>query len=339
MKFRIRYADKVVGLFVVLAMLALAAGIILLGANQRWFSRDFRFITRLNSAAGAAPGTPIFLKGFQIGKIKSLHLTDSNNVDADFIIFDSYYPKVRENSVLELVTSPIGLGTQILFDPGKSDVVLKEGSFIPLADSPEGRDLIDQELVDIPPKDDTITRLLADVSPLLENLNKTVVTVNRTLTEVNRAIAGQSSTPLANIVGQASQAMTKVDNIAGSIGAIADNLRATTAAIRDPTGLIPKLLDAKGSLKTILDDKGALYASITSSLGALQATLKNVEDMTASLNAQMPSIAVTLDEGRTAIKQAQDVLEGLKNNPLLRGGIPKRTEQESTYQSMREGQF
>ena len=40
--------------------------------------------------------------------------------------------------------------------------------------------------------------------------------------------------------------MTKVDAIAGTIGAIADNLRATTAAVRDPTGLIPKLLDAKG---------------------------------------------------------------------------------------------
>ena len=339
MKFRIKYADRIVGLFVLLAALALATGIILLGANQRWFSRDYRFTTRLNSAAGASPGTPIYLKGFQVGKIQRLRLNDQNQVDADFVIFDTYYPKVRENSILELVTSPIGLGTQLLFHPGKSAAVLKEGSFIPLADSPEGKDLIDQELVDIPPKDDTVTRLLADVSPLLENLNKTVVTVNRTLTELNRAIAGQSTTPLANIVTQASDAMTKVDDLAGSIGAIADNLKATTAAIRDPTGLVPKLLDAKGSIKTLLDDKGALYASVTSSLTALQGTLKNVQDIAASLNAQMPSIAVTLEEGRTAIQQAQDVLEGLKNNPLLKGGIPQRAEQQSTYQSMREGQF
>ncbi|MDA8424946.1 MAG: MlaD family protein [Treponema sp.] len=339
MKFRIRYADRVVGLFVLVALLALAAGIILLGANQRWFSRDFHFTTRLDSAAGASPGTPIYLKGFQVGKVERLSLNEGNEVDADFVIFDKYYPKVRENSVLELVTSPIGLGTQLLFDPGKSDAVLKEGSFIPTADSPEGRGLIEQGLVDIPPKDDTITRLLADVSPLLENLNKTVITVDRTLTEVNRAVAGRSDTPLANILGEASKTMTKVDGIAGSIGVIADNLRATTTAIRDPTGLIPRLLDAKGSLKTLLDDKGALYSDISSSLAELQASLKNVQEMTTSLNAQMPSIAVTLDEGRTAIKQAQDVLEGLKNNPLLRGGIPKKTEQESTYQSMREGQF
>ncbi len=124
MKFRIRYADRVVGLFVLVALLALAAGIILLGANQRWFSRDFHFTTRLDSAAGASPGTPIYLKGFQVGKVERLSLNEGNEVDADFVIFDKYYPKVRENSVLELVTSPIGLGTQLLFDPGAHAVFL-----------------------------------------------------------------------------------------------------------------------------------------------------------------------------------------------------------------------
>ena len=39
------------------------------------------------------------------------------------------------------------------------------GSFVPLADSDQGKELIDQGLVDIPTKDDTITRLLAGVNP------------------------------------------------------------------------------------------------------------------------------------------------------------------------------
>ena len=177
MKFRIRYADKVVGLFVVLALLVLAAGIILLGANQRWFSRDFRFTTRLNSAAGAAPGTPIYLKGFQVGKIESLRLNDRNEVDADFAIFDTYYPKVRgkfrprTRDLAHRARNPAPLRSR------EKRRGAQRGSFVPLADSLEGRDLIDQELVDIPPKDDTITRHLGcTATPPLENLNKTVVT-------------------------------------------------------------------------------------------------------------------------------------------------------------------
>jgi phospholipid/cholesterol/gamma-HCH transport system substrate-binding protein len=64
-----------------------------------------------------------------------------------------------------------------------------------------------------------------------------------------------------------------------------------------------------------------------------------VQDISGSIEDQMPTIAVTIDEGRAAIKQAQDVLTGLKNNPLLKGGIPERTEQQPLSQSLREGSF
>jgi phospholipid/cholesterol/gamma-HCH transport system substrate-binding protein len=350
MRFRIKYADKIVGLFVVIAAVFLAAGIILLGANQRWFAKDIRFRTRFTSAAGASPGTAIMMRGFQVGKVTKVKLNDANEVDAEFVIYSGYYPKVKEYSILELSTSPIGLGTQLFFQPGKGEVLAEPGSFIPLADSEEGRDLIDRGLVDIPVKDDTITRLIAGVNPLVENLNKTVVTVNRTLTEINRALAGESAGPLGSIVNDASGAVSNIDvmtrnlsvqtkTLLDSINVISKNLEATTDSIRDPTGLVPKLLDAKGSIKTLLDDKNELYNSINGSVVELQKTLKNVQDITASLSDEMPSIAVTLDEAKVAIKQAQDVMTGLKNNPLLRGGIPVRVERQAQSQSLREGQF
>jgi phospholipid/cholesterol/gamma-HCH transport system substrate-binding protein len=166
MRFRVKYADKFVGLFVVVAALFLVGGIVLLGANQRWFSKDVRFTTRFSSAAGAAPGTAIMMRGFQVGKVVKVKLNDANEVDAEFVVYDNYYPKVKEYSIIELVTSPIGLGTQLLFHPGKGESLAPPGSFIPLADSDEGRDLIDRGLVDIPIKDDPITRLLAGVNPL-----------------------------------------------------------------------------------------------------------------------------------------------------------------------------
>ncbi len=357
MRFRIKHADRIVGLFVLLAAVGLVAGIILLGVNQRWFAKNYHFATRFNSGAGVPPGTAIFMKGFQVGKIERLKLTDDNMVDAGFSIFDTYYGKAKENSVLELVTSPIGLGTQLLFHPGRSKTQLPEGSFVPLADSEAGRALIEQELVDIPPKDDTITRLLANVNPLLENVNKTVVTVNRTLTELNRAISGQTSGPLGRIVTGAADTMEHVDQLVvgvkgqtetlvgqanllvATMAKVADNVEATTASIRDPTGLVPKLLDAKGSIKTILDDKNAIYNKLMASISDIQGALHDVQAITATLSDQMPTIALTIEDTRAAIKQTQDVLEGLKNNPLLKGGITQHQEQQSLNQSMRTGTF
>ncbi len=364
MKFKIKFADQIVGLFILVAVVFFAVIVVLIGANQRWFARDYSFVTSFQSATGVAPGTLIIMKGFTIGKIDELTLNADNAVDAKFHIYDTYYDKVKEYSILELTISPIGLGSQLLFHPGKGEAALPEDAFIPTADSLEGKTIIEQELVEIPPKDDTITRLLANVNPFLENVDKTVVTINRTLTEVNRALAGQSSGPLGNIVNDASAAaaalpgtMENVDAIVADVQtrvaglldqvssllaefeAISGNLVATTDSIRDPTGLVPKLLDPSGSIKTFLNDGNALYNKVMSIIGEVDKSVKSLQGIVTGLNGEMPKIAAVLNETRTAIQQAQDVLEGVKNNPLIRGGVTERVEQQSLYRAMREGSF
>ncbi|PKL22978.1 MAG: hypothetical protein CVV47_17245 [Spirochaetae bacterium HGW-Spirochaetae-3] len=350
MKFKIKFADQIVGLFIIVALVFFVVIVVLIGANQRWFAKDYRFVTSFPSATGVAPGTSIIMKGFTIGKMDKLTLNDDNSVDALFHIYDTYYDKVREYSILELTVSPIGLGSQLLFHPGRSETRLAEGTFIPTADSIDGKALIEQELVEIPPKDDTITRLLANVNPLLENTNKTIVTVNRTLTEVNRALAGQSSGPLGSIVGDTSAItadarervggiLDQVSSLLSELETISANLAETTDSIRDPTGLVTKLLDPSGSIKTFLDDDDALYDKVMSIVGELDKSMSSLQGIVSGLNREMPKIAGLLNETRTAIQQAQDVLEGVKNNPLIRGGITERVEQQPLNQAMREGSF
>ncbi|MBN2875869.1 MAG: MCE family protein, partial [Spirochaetales bacterium] len=151
MKFKIKFADQIVGLFILVALVFFAVIVVLIGANQRWFAKDYFFTTVFQSATGAAPGTSIYMKGFTIGKIDTLTLNENNTVDAEFHIYDTYYDKVREYSILELTVSPIGLGSQLLFHPGLGETQLAEGAFIPTADSIEGQTIIEQELVAIPP--------------------------------------------------------------------------------------------------------------------------------------------------------------------------------------------
>ena len=371
MKFKIKFADQIVGLFIVVALVALGGIIIMLGINQRWFAKNYYFKTVFNSSTNLAAGTAIFMKGFQVGKIDAIRLNDANMVDVDFYIYEEYYPKVKENSLLELSVSPIGLGAQLLFHPGLSDQLLAEGSFMYTTDSIEGQIIIEQELVAIPVKDDTITRLLSNVNPVLENVNRTLVTVNRTLTEVNRALAGQSTGPLGSIVGDISattarlpatignvndtvamlraridtlmnqvdsllnEAQTSVSNVNGITG----NLEQTTAALRDPTGLIPRLLDPEGSIATFLDDDNALFNRVMSIIGQVEQSVRSLQQIVTSLNGEMPQIASVLNETKVAIERAQDVLEGIRNNPLIRGGITEQATQESLYNSMREGNF
>ena len=42
---------------------------------------------------------------------------------------------------------------------------------------------------------------------------------------------------------------------------------------------------------------------------------------------------------QTLLKQMQDVMEGLKNNPLLKNGISEKPEKESATPKLREDNF
>jgi len=371
MKFRIRFADQIVGAFVLLALAMLAVIMVAVGSRQRWFSRDYTYISSFSSGSGISVGTPILLKGFQIGRIHAVSLNDRNEADIVFKIYDTYVDKVRKNSILEYVTSPIGLGSQLLFHPGTSDQHAEENSFIPSFDTEAGRRLVSDGLVDRPPKDDTITRLLSNVNPLVENVNATVIQLEKVLAQANAALAGTGSGPVADALEQASAAVAGVNNLVGQVNGIVGeasprvdailaqveamaasaksaaesvvvigaNFEKTSEAFKDPTGIIPKLIDPKGSLKTLLDDGDRLFDKVDNSLASVEGALGNLEGATETLSTQMPRIAATIEEARLAIVQAQDVLVGLKNNPLLRGGIPERVDPRSAPTSLRTTDF
>ncbi|RKX78228.1 MAG: hypothetical protein DRP87_06860 [Spirochaetes bacterium] len=358
MKFRIRYADQIVGMFVLLAIASLAGILIFMGINQRWFAKDYYFNSRFLSGEGLNVGMTITLKGFPIGKVSAISLNEQNQVDVEFYIMDTYYEKVKQNSILELATNPLGLGGGLLFHPGKNEgEPLPEFSFIPSLSLPEGKELVVKGLVEISSREDAINSLLGKVEPVLVNVNQTLLSVNTLIMTMNETLEGNHKGPLGKILADAenmteqlntlladtsriiAETTDKINELLNDLQYISDNVGATTAALRDPTGLIPKLLDPKGSIKTFLDDDNMLYAQIEEILKGVDETIEQFKDFSEFISSTSPQISGLLEDSRDALDQGKDVLEGIKNNPLIRGGIPKQMEQPTTFQSYRDEDF
>lgn len=358
MKFRIKFAQQVVGTFILLALVLLAVTLILMGVNQRWFAKNYSFHSKFQSAEGLSLGMSIKLRGFEIGKLSRIELTEGNRVIVNLDIYDTYYPKVKPNSVLELVSSPIGIGGGLVFLPGKNtEPPMKEFEYIPSTDSPEGKELVDKGLVDKLPGNEAITGIINQVEPLLKDVHTTVLGVNQLLAQVNSALEGTSGKLAPGMVGQLQtllgginstimnvnetivMAAGHTDQILANVGSISTDIARVTADIEDSKGLIPKLLDPKGSMATLLDDNNAIYNQIQGLLRQLNDTLKEVNTFTRFINKQSPQITGIMEESKQAIKQTQDVLEGLSNNPLLKGGITERKAQGDTFRAFREEDF
>ena len=173
MKFRIRYADKVVGIFIIVALLSLVFVIFLLGRTQRWFSRDYSYITYLTTASGINRNMPVIFRGINIGNVKSFRLTEDNQIEVIFVIHSEFNDRARQGSLVEMSVSPIGFGSRFIFHPGLGEA-LEEGDLVPLRGSPEGLALEVLRLTNTPPNDDPIAVLMAQ-APVIVNDIETII--------------------------------------------------------------------------------------------------------------------------------------------------------------------
>lgn len=348
MKFKIRFAEQIVGLFVLLAVAMLAAVLVLMGTNQRWFAKDYYFSSKFPSADGLSTGMAIRFKGFQIGVVDAISLDADNSVGLRFHIYDTYIDKVTQNSVLELATSPIGLGGGLSFHPGKgAGPHIPEGSYIPSTSTAEGQALVKQGLVEIPQNVDTITKLIGEVGPILQNVNATLDSMQELVATANGSIKGRAPGSVGGTLVSAQSTVENLNTVVGQMGSkvnsVLDNLNAVSEEVKkaseSPNGVVQGLLKPTGSVSTLLNDKNALYDKLNATLDSLNQTVKQLQDFVQYLNNTTPQISGILDQGRQTLVQGKDVLEGIRNNPLIRGGIPKQVAQPSTATGYRGGGF
>jgi phospholipid/cholesterol/gamma-HCH transport system substrate-binding protein len=318
MRFAIRFADKIVGLFVLLAIGGLLGVVIILGANQRWFAKSYHFFTVFQSAKGISRGMPITFKGFEIGKVDSLEMNVNNEVVVHYNIYDSYYPKVKLNSVIELASSP--LGSSLLFYPGRShSSPLEEDSEIPSINSETGKSITTFRLAEIPDKsEDSISAILKNVDEITSQIN---VLVKNNADELDKMVKSLSAITVSLAGALEGQGSGPVAEIFNKFRDTARNIEALTA---DVNGLIPKLLDPTGGKE--------VYPKI-------YAILQNIENMSIELRRFADYLTGTEPQISGILKQGKDVLEGISNNPLISGGITKELEQPSTIKSYRDEEF
>ena len=331
MKLTIRFADKIVGAFIILALGILVFAIFMLGSNQRWFSRDYYFKTYFSSAAGLSQNMAVQYKGFTIGHVKSIRLAENDLVEVRFTIFDIYIDRVKQGSLVDVNVSPIGMGNQFLFFSGKGNDLISEGETIPAVNSHEGRQLQAMGLTDLSEQGDGISAILNRAGTLFD-------TLNILLADVQEALAGTSQSSLGRIVGNVETMTEKIsgdviddvlNSIATQIEPILANIREISAGIAAPDS----------SVMAILDSDGEVYADLAASLDAISGILQNLEKTSDFIPAQLPQVAVMLTNLHIALRNANDTIVALNNNPLLRGGIPERKETKTGGAQTRDLEF
>jgi phospholipid/cholesterol/gamma-HCH transport system substrate-binding protein len=312
MKFSIRFADKIVGTLVILALAILIFVIFMLGSNQRWFARDYQYKTYFTSASGLSINMAIQYKGFTIGNVKKISLTENDEVEVQFTIFEEHRDRVRNGSLVEALISPIGLGNTFIFHPGRGEKLIPEGMLIPEVSSAEAKALIAAGLVTRPESTaDDINAILSQVRLLIE-------TVNIALS----GSEGSAELDIGRIIGNLS-------DITSGFVPIVENLEKVMEQASAPLG----------TLMAILDGQGDFYSSLEQAIVSLAGIIESLDTTAEFLPTAVPQLTVLISQLNVTISSVQNLLTALENNPLLKGGVPERRESGPGGASPRDMEF
>jgi phospholipid/cholesterol/gamma-HCH transport system substrate-binding protein len=356
MKFRVRFAEQIVGLFIIIALASLTFVIVMMGRSQRWFNRDPHFFTEFDSAAGLSRNMPVLYKGFTIGNVINFGLQGKDMVEVEFSIQKDFWDNdlVMEGSIVELVINPIGLGNQFHFYPGKGDVRLESGAFIHRIGSDIAQGYIRRNLVDISSNEDSIPVLFSRVNSLIDHLQEAfgagsdtteigqiVKSINSFTAELNEALgAGSDTTEIGQIVGNINRAVSDMEPLQDTIDGLVAMLGATLAAVNpviETIGVLAaKANDPAGTVGALLEPNSVIYEDLVRSLNSLAGTLEELENIATFATRQLPQISGLIFDIRSAILPAKEVLEALTNNPLLKNGIQDRVEFQSAGTNPRD---
>ena len=340
MKFKIRFADQIVGFFIVLSLVSLVFVIVMLGRAQRWFAKDVSFSTILPSAGGLSKNMAVQYRGFTIGNVKTFYLTDNDDVEVIFTIYEEYGDRVRQGSTVEMMISPVGLGNQFLLHTGRGEI-LAAGAFVPVVGSAQAKELVRQGLAIEPRHDDSISLLMNRVSSVLGQLDEALgpgtdeTEIGVIVSSVRETLVGAKTLPdtidqtLGDALGIVEGLQSDLKPILSNLDDILTDIHSITTELNDPDGL----------LYTVLDTDKDVYVNLVKSLEALAGILESLEKTANFIPGQLPQIAGLITDVRVALKTAEDVLVALTNNPLLRRGVPQRPDSQSGGTSPRDIRF
>lgn len=323
------------GIFVFAALLILVFLVLFIAQKQRTFARKYTFYTVFEDAIGLDKTTPIHFKGTEVGRVRSFSFNAERNVETYFHIYSEFRDLVVENSAINKTVPPLGgrATLDFLMGPLHGDLA-EELTLIPSLDMEEGRRLLAERKVRT--RGDQISSMVANLGTFIENLNRddnydqgsifrmlyhlayvsenlnyTLINVNNIMGDLQKDEFEADGVLFRLVVNLAN--LTEDFRVTNSL--LAQNLMNLDRLIEnysDPDELVVKLVDPS---------RENIFEPLNKSLEALAKNMEDVNKLIEFFQYQSPEIAILMAETKTTLSELQKTLQGINNNPLIRGGI------------------
>lgn len=311
-----------VGLFVLLGLVILVAGILVLGTQQNKFSKNLVVTTYFHDVKGLKVGNNVWFSGVKVGIIKNISFESVENVKVIMHIEEKSSDYIRKNAIATLGSDGL-IGNAIISLVGgtsevpaiESDDVLKSGSSGGMDAMMATLQVNNENLVEITRNFASLSQQMVDgkgtVGALLTddaiatNLKQSVVSLNKVMTDANKAVT--------NLV-------TLSNKLNSDQGLIHD--------LTTDTEVFASLRESAAQLQGVTQTANALMSNLNQTTERLNAKDNAIGVLTndpATAN-EIKQIITNLNMGSQKLDQN---MEALQSNFLLRGFFKKKAKEQA----------
>jgi phospholipid/cholesterol/gamma-HCH transport system substrate-binding protein len=308
---QLTWTELRVGLFVLVALFVLAAGIFYVTGSQFWGPK-YRLHTFLPSVPGLATGAPVRVDGVDVGNVETIRLVPrradqlvdkSHNIEVVMRIDRRFQNYILSDSMASMVTEGLLGNRYVTITRGLTGTPLKEGQEVKGVEEKAITEVVERSsdlLGNLQALTTEVQDLMAGVRAGKGSLGK-LLTDDKAYNNLN-ALLAKSNEMVSNIqAGQGSIGkLVATDEMYNKVNTAVDNLNTIMADVRAQKGTLGKLLydptlydqakEAISNGNAVIGDvragKGSLgkFATDDALYNKLRDTSTNLASATAKLN-------------------------------------------------------
>ena len=333
-RFTQRYVNQLTGVFVLLALLAVAGGVFLAGRAHRWFEPTISFSLLLpeEGSFGLKPGAAVIVMGTDVGEINDIRVRADNRMTARMTVRRDFVRFIDTNS-RATIKKTFGMAGDSFVEISCG---LQRGR--PLADNamietaadrtPNEmlREIIDQMRTEVMPAVREI-RLAADrTAKLATGLNdpdrpvlKTIKTINAIATKIDsgEGLANRILTDrkMADNVGAM---IERANATLDQTQAMVKEFRAVTAQVGKSTRTLDQTIEqlpqTMRQVNATLEDVRKISGNLIRATAAMPATVENI-------NQEVKSLAGLVTQTQATLREIQRLVKGAQRHWFIRGYV------------------
>lgn len=348
---RMTRVERLAGLFVAVAALLMAVAfayyIVDIGKRRGWFLNKVPYYCYVEDATGLRPGDPVRLLGREVGRIVQVEACPPNawfinnhyNVFVKFEVREPYFGYIWTDSKVRLISADF-FGARYLEVTRGSDE-LAYATVYPNPNLPFEETGILNDRDENYPNPKNLVKLRESKNGVWLFTEETPSIAKRAEQIVQNIAAALPAltNQISQVLDHASLSASNANLALTRIQPLLANLETITARIQSEDGAIGRMLlttnlqtsveGAVGSMNATLTNTTALIRTSETQLQDLTRrialTLDNVALVTSNLSGQVTANSYVLGEVSSLVRDADDMVQGLKRHWLLRSAFQSAT--------------